>query len=104
VQRWTQRLGELVGSGPTAVWGAGSKGVTFLNLIEPGREVAAVVDVNPNKVGLHLPGTGQEVVGPEAVAGDAVDHVLVMNPLYLDEISAQLAALGSRAEVIAVSD
>jgi SAM-dependent methyltransferase len=93
VQRWTQRLGELVGSGPTAVWGAGSKGVTFLNLIEPGREVAAVVDVNPNKVGLHLPGTGQDV-----------DHVLVMNPLYLDEISAQLAALGSRAEVIAVSD
>ena len=80
------------------------EGRDFLNLIAPGREVTAVVDVNPNKVGLHLPGTGQQVVGPEAVAGDAVDHVLVMNPLYLDEISAQLAALGSRAEVIAVSD
>jgi SAM-dependent methyltransferase len=104
VQRWTRRLGELVSSGPTAVWGAGSKGVTFLNLIEPGRQVTAVVDVNPNKVRLHLPGPGQQVVAPEAVAADAVDHVLVMNPLYLNEIAAQLASMGSRAEVIAVSD
>ncbi|MCC6438541.1 MAG: methyltransferase domain-containing protein [Acidimicrobiales bacterium] len=101
---WERRLGAMVGDGPVAVWGAGSKGVTFLNLIEAGAAVDHVVDINPNKWGLHLPGTGQAVVGPDALVGRGVRHVLVMNPLYVGEIAEQVAALGLDAEVIAVSD
>lgn len=101
---WERRLAEMVGTGPVAVWGAGSKGVTFLNLIEAGAAVDCVVDINPNKWGLHLPGTGQGVVGPEALVGRGVRHVLVMNPLYVGEIAEQVAALGIDAEVVAVSD
>lgn len=103
-RRWSARLGELVGDGPVAIWGAGSKGVTFLNLVEPGRDVAYVVDVNPNKSGLFVPGTGQRVCGPDALAGKALDAVVVMNPLYVEEIAATLRELGSDAEVIAVTD
>jgi SAM-dependent methyltransferase len=101
---WTERLGELVSTGTVAVWGAGSKGVTFLNLVPPGQEVRYVVDVNPNKVGLHLPGTGQRVVSPDDVAAAGVDTVVVMNPLYVEEIRAQLAELGAFPRLVAVTD
>jgi hypothetical protein len=101
---WTSRLGDMVGSGKVAVWGAGSKGVTFLNLVAPGRDVAHVVDINPNKAGLHVPGTGQRVVGPDEAVRGGLDHVVVMNPLYVGEIAKQLAELGCDAEVVAVSD
>jgi hypothetical protein len=103
-ETWDTRLGELVGRGPVAVWGAGSKGVTFLNLVAAGRAVDHVVDVNPNKSGLHVPGTGQRVTGPEALRGQPLETVLVMNPLYVDEIRRTLEDLGSGATVIAVSD
>jgi SAM-dependent methyltransferase len=104
VTTWSERLAQWVGAGPVAVWGAGSKGVTFLNLVEAGADVAYVVDVNPNKAGLHVPGTGQAVVDPAALAGRPLETVVVMNPLYVDEIRATLAELGSRADVVAVTD
>jgi hypothetical protein len=104
VEGWTARLGDWVGAGSVAVWGAGSKGVSFLNLVPPGRDVAYVVDVNPNKSGLFVPGTGQMVVGPDELPPDDLDLVVVMNPLYVEEIRRTLAGLGCRAEVVAVTD
>ncbi|MEZ5234633.1 MAG: class I SAM-dependent methyltransferase [Acidimicrobiales bacterium] len=101
---WSQRLTAMLADGPVAVWGAGSKGVSFLNLVQGGDTVQHVVDINPNKWGLHLPGTGQPVVGPDALAGSGVRNVVVMNPLYVEEIAAQVRSLGVDAEVTAVSD
>src|SRR5690606_7407070 len=76
---WSSRLAALAARGRVPVWGGASKGVTFLNLVEAGRYVAYVVDVNPNKSGLHVPGTGQHVVAPDALRGQPLDTVLVMN-------------------------
>ncbi len=104
VDTWGTRLAGLVAEGPVAVWGAGSKGVTFLNLVAAGRDVSYVVDVNPNKAGLHVPGTGQTVVGVEDLRGQPLRTVVVMNPLYVDEIRQMVADLGSDAQVIAVSE
>lgn len=100
---WDVRLGELLAGGRrVAVWGAGSKGVTFLNLVEGGAEVSAVVDLNPRKHGRFVPGTGQEITGPGSLPGSGVDLVLAMNRLYVDEIGRSLADLGVHAEVLAV--
>ncbi|MDY7100515.1 MAG: class I SAM-dependent methyltransferase [Actinomycetota bacterium] len=96
---WTRKLDAMVGEGPTAIWGAGSKGVTFLNLIEAGADVSHVVDINPHKHGLHVPGTGQPVVGPEAAVEAGVKNVVIMNPLYEAEITQSLRDLGSDATV-----
>jgi len=104
VATWTARLGGLVEAGPVAVWGAGSKGVSFLNLVGAGRDVSHVVDVNPNKTGLYIPGTGQIVVSPDELEGRELATVVVMNPLYVEEIRTTLADLGLRPEVVAVSD
>ena len=44
------------------------------------------MDVNPNKAGLYIPGTGQIVVAPDELEGRELATVVVMNPLYVDEI------------------
>ena len=46
-----------------------------------------------------IPGTAQEVVAPGRLVELAVDTVLVMNPLYRDEIQAQLVELSSKASI-----
>lgn len=84
-----------------AVWGAGSKGVTFCNVV-PGADAVAVVDVSPRKHGRYVPGTGQAVLAPADLGTAAPDVVLVMNPRYTPEIRAQLAALDVTPELVEV--
>ena len=50
------------------VWGAGSKGVTFLNVLKSDGAIDYLVDINPYKQGLYVPGTGQQVVSPDMLA------------------------------------
>jgi SAM-dependent methyltransferase len=103
VAAWSTRLGELVGAGRSvAVWGAGSKGVTFLNTVAGGQRVRHVIDLNPRKHGRFVPGTGQQITAPESLAGGGVDLVLAMNRLYEDEIRRALDDLGVAAEVVSV--
>jgi len=89
---------ERVRGGRVVIWGAGSKGVAFLTTL--GMDVrgeAAIeyaVDINPHKQGQFMPGTGQEVVGPAFMAEYRPTLVLAMNPVYVEEISRELAGLG----------
>ena len=100
VERWDGVLGELRAAGRRAViWGAGSKGVTFLNTVASDGVVDRAVDINPRKLGMHVAGSGQPIVAPEALADDPPDAVLIMNPNYRGEIEASLADLGVRADV-----
>jgi hypothetical protein len=100
---WSESVARLLDDGRRlAVWGAGSKAVTFLNLIEPARRIDYVVDVNPRKHGAYVAGTGQPIVGPEFVQRARPDTVLVMNAAYTAEIRDTLAGLGIVAEVIEV--
>jgi SAM-dependent methyltransferase len=103
LRTWSRRLTELRRRGQAAaLWGAGSKGVTFLNAVDGGAGVVQVVDVNERKHGRHVPGTGQEVIGPEALAASPPDVLLVMNPLYVGEIRGRLQAIGVDPEVVLV--
>ncbi|MBW3578477.1 MAG: class I SAM-dependent methyltransferase [Actinobacteria bacterium] len=76
------------------LWGAGAKGVSFLNLTSVGQVVYAAVDVNPRKQGSFVPGTGQEVLAPDDLRDDRPDVVLVANPAYEWEIRSALSDLG----------
>ncbi len=101
VETWADRLLELeTGGRKVALWGSGSKGVTFLNVVPGGEHVQSVVDVNPRKHGRFIPGTGQEIVPPTALAEEAVDAVILMNPLYRAEIAGQLTSLGLSPELL----
>ena len=91
---WRGILGEIGQAGEkAAVWGAGSKGITFLNVLPGGDAVDTVIDINPNKNGRYIPGTGQQVVPPERIPDILPDVIIVMNPLYLDEIKQTITDL-----------
>lgn len=94
IEQARTRLTEATADGPVALWGAGSKGTTYLNLIDVDRSVAAVVDINPRKLGTGVPGTGQVIVSPADLVGVAPATVFVANPVYVDEIAASLHELG----------
>jgi SAM-dependent methyltransferase len=100
LDNWRGVTDELQRSGRRAViWGGGSKGVTFLNLLKPSA-VVGVVDLNPRKHGRFVPGTGHEVVSPDRLREIRPDVVIVMNEVYKDEIRKDLRARGLTPELL----
>lgn len=102
LSRWRDVLGEADREGTAAVlWGAGSKGVTFLNMLEVSdAAIPYVVDVNPRKQGCHVAGTGQLIIPPSRLIETRPRLVVVMNPLYRDEVEAELRRLQVPATVL----
>lgn len=80
-------------STPTSVWGAGSKGVMFLNLMGlcAPAPIDWIIDQNPGKHGRFISGTAQRIVGPELLLGSEVRTIVLMNGIYQDEVREQLA-------------
>lgn len=85
-----------------AVWGSGSKCVSLLSSVGFGAELAAVVDINPHKHGKFLAGSGIEITGPDALTRIRPDIVLVMNSIYVREITRELEARGLSPELVAL--
>jgi len=101
IAEWRRRLESYrERSLKTVVWGAGSKGVTFLSTLNVPGAVRYVVDVNPHMWAHYMAKTGIEIVEPFKLRDYRPDVVVVMNPLYREEISAELATLGVAAELI----
>ncbi|MEQ8536342.1 MAG: class I SAM-dependent methyltransferase [Coleofasciculus sp. D1-CHI-01] len=103
VETWQQTLAKISQAGQTAVvWGAGSKGVTFLNLLKLRDEIEYIVDINPRKQGMYVAGTGQKIVPPEFLRDYQPDVVIVMNPIYEGEIRKMVADWGLTPELMCV--
>ncbi len=101
VAEWRDVFSDLQRRGKrAAVWGGGSKGTMFLNTLKPGEAVACMVDINPRKQGMFVAGAGYPVVSPERLRGMEIDSVIVMNPIYRDEIGVQLKDLGIKAKIL----
>jgi hypothetical protein len=81
------------------LWGAGSKGSSFLDVVG-GAAIHAAVDVNPRKQGRWTGGSGVEVVAPEKLREIEPDHVVILNPIYRDEVGAALKAMDLAPEVV----
>ena len=86
--------------GRVAVWGSGSKGVSFLSAIGGGEGVSHVVDINPHRQGRFMVGTGHPIVGPAALREVRPTTVVVMNPIYRQEVAGLLAGLGLHPELL----
>jgi len=84
------------------IWGSGSKGVTFLNTLGINDEIEYVVDINPNRWGTFMAGSGHEIVGPDFLEEYQPDVVIVMNPIYIAEIEARLRELNLSPEILSV--
>jgi SAM-dependent methyltransferase len=100
-QGWQERVVNASGRGKVALWGAGAKGATFANLVDPeARWIDCVVDLNPGKQGGYLPGTGHPIVGHEALVPREIGAVIVMNPNYQEEVKSLLSSAYPRIETI----
>ena len=89
--QFKERLAEydrmIDGLDSVAIWGAGAKGSTFLNLLVKDRKkIKLVVDINPKKQHQYVGGTGHYIIAPGELAGQGIKNVIVMNINYIDEI------------------
>ncbi len=98
---WRDRMAKLMDAGKrVAIWAAGGKTVSFMNLFQLGEQIDTIVDINPRKQGMHLPGTGHEIFAPDALLERRPDVVIVMNAHYKDEIAADLQRMGLSPEIL----
>lgn len=105
LDRWSRRMRALDDSGGgVAIWGAGSKGVSFSAIVDGTAEtITLAVDINPRKTGRFMPVSGIEVSTPDDPRLREVDLVLLMNPLYEIEVRNEVHARGLTAEVEVVA-
>ena len=102
---WQSRLRNWTAGGQrTVLWGSGSKAVAFLTTLGVHDEVEHVVDINPYRVGKFLPGTGQRIVEPAFLRDSRPDNVVVMNPIYRDEVGRELARQRCEPRVYTILD
>jgi hypothetical protein len=103
VAEWRRRIERFRSDNrEVVIWGAGAKGVMFLNLLQvsAGAGVDWMVDINPRKQGHFVPLMGQRIVGPDFLLENPPDLVVVMNPEYEREIRATIESMEIRCEVM----
>ena len=101
LREWQTTVRDLHQQGQRIViWGGGSKGVAFLTTLGFYDEIEYAVDINPRKHSMFMAGTGQETVGPDFLREYQPDTVIVMNPIYCDEIQRDLDRLGVSARLL----
>ena len=100
IETWTQKVNRLALAGGVAIWGAGAKGVTLANLIDSEcRIVTCVVDLNLNKQGGYIPGTGHPIVGYLDLPRLAVRSAVLVNPEYHRENLILLKGAGIEIQI-----
>ena len=73
--------------------GAGAKGATFVNLVDPKREyISYLVDINPEKQERYVAKTGHSIISPKHIydiKGKKI-YILIMNDNYYKEIQNEI--------------
>lgn len=101
LEKWKSRFDQISRAGQRAVvWGAGSKGVTFLNALQLQDRIEFVIDISPEKQGRYVSGTGQKIVPPNYLHEYRPDIVIVMNPIYQHEIHQIIKSLNPTPTII----
>ena len=99
--RYRTHLSHLRQRGRVALWGAGAKGATLANLVDPDCSILdCVVDINPNKQGHFIPGTGHPIVPPLELRDRSIGSIILMNTSYRAENQTLLSRADIRAELI----
>lgn len=106
ISYWKTALRDLRTQGRKAViWGAGSKGITFANVVA-GHEplLAGIIDINPEKQGKYVAFSGLPVLPPSQLSELRPDVVILMNEIYALEVTKLLKEIGVNADIRQVSE
>jgi SAM-dependent methyltransferase len=83
------------------LWGSGAKGVIYANMIDPGLEfISGIVDINPDKQGGFIPGSGHKVISPDNLPQEG--SVIIMNDNYTEEIKKLISSQGKQIRVFSI--
>ena len=82
----------------TVMWGAGARGVSFLNMFKINGLVECVVDINPLRQGKFMPISAHRVVAPAELKEINPDVIIINNPTYAKEIMDQSREIGLEPE------
>jgi SAM-dependent methyltransferase len=79
----------------TFIWGAGAKGVTFVNIFDHQKKyIKGIVDINPSKQGKFIAKTGHPVIAPANLAQELNKcTILLLNENYYSEIKNMLCQM-----------
>ena len=106
LHRWKERMSGLIAGGHRiVVWGAGTKAVSFLNMlgISADKGLEYVVDINPRKKGRFLPGMAQQITSPDFLREYRPEIVVVMNKEYEGEIQSMLESMDLQCDLLIAS-
>jgi len=95
MNRWQKRFEEWEKQHQTvALWGSGSKAVSFLANLKYPDGIRQVVDINPHKRGKYMPNFSYSILSPEDLKEAPPGVVIVMNDIYFKEIGEMLENMG----------
>jgi hypothetical protein len=80
--------------------GGRSEGDQFPEPCTNANQIDLVVDSNPRKQGMFVPGTGQQILSPDVLASVQPSTILLLNAAYRGEIESMLAAHSVRAKLL----
>ena len=101
---WKNQLSQIQKKKKKAiVWGSGSKCVGFMTTLGVKDEIEYIVDINPRRHGKFIPGVGKQIVSPEFLKQYRPDTIIVMNPIYCNEIKKMMDDMGVVADYIPCS-
>jgi Zn ribbon nucleic-acid-binding protein len=82
----------LAKSQRNTVWGAGGKGSTFVNMLDPeAKLIKYLVDINPKKQNKYLAKSAHPILSPASLVNEmTASTVFIMNENYLAEIQKEL--------------
>lgn len=73
------------------VWGAGAKGSTFVNILDPKRlYIKNVIDINPKKQNKFIAKSAHRIVSPNEVDFSNYLSIYIMNGNYYNEIKSSI--------------
>ena len=87
----------------TIIWGSGSKCVAFMTTLEIQDEVQYIVDINPHRHGKFIPGVGKQIVSPQFLEDYKPETIIIMNPVYYEEIKKMVESMNIKAEYLLCS-
>jgi len=88
---------------PLILWQGAAKTVGFMSALHDPTVIDGAIDLSPHRQGKYLPGSGLPVYAPEELRRLAPKFVVLMNPVYLGEVRARIAALGLAITVYPVN-
>jgi hypothetical protein len=100
---WRTKMIEAARRGRVTIWGAGAKGATFAMLMDPDDgHLDCAIDINPQKQGKFLAGSGLMILSPEDASRRAPSTIFLMNPNYEQEVRETASKLGIEAVIVPV--